>query len=93
MEDKLETSERVLQVTSDSSIDGYIRALQAGCRCVEVRRLWEKGRGLTRKSTTKTLKTLISDLQMRDFDPLQMHLFVFYSTKSTISAFISEALL
>ena len=91
MEDKVETSERVLQVTSDSSIDGYIRALQAGCRCVEVRRLWEEGRGggLTRKSTTKTLKTLISDLQMRDFDPLQMHLFVFYSTKSTISAFIS----
>ena len=80
-----------MQVTSDSSIDGYIRALQAGCRCVEVRRLWEEE--LTRKSTTKTLKTLISDLQMRDFDPLQMHLFVFYSTKSTISAFISEALL
>ena len=25
------------QVTSHSSIDGYIRALQAGCRCVEVR--------------------------------------------------------
>ena len=24
------------QVTSDSSIDGYIRALKAGCRCVEV---------------------------------------------------------
>ena len=26
----------VSQVTSDSSIDGYIRALKAGCRCVEV---------------------------------------------------------
>ena len=24
------------QVTSDSSIDGYIRALKSGCRCVEV---------------------------------------------------------
>ena len=24
------------QVTSDSSIDGYIRALKEGCRCVEV---------------------------------------------------------
>ena len=45
MEDKVETSERMLQVTSDSSIDGYIRALQAGCRCVEVRRLWEEGGG------------------------------------------------
>ena len=24
------------QVTSDSSIDGYIRALKSGCRCVEL---------------------------------------------------------
>ena len=29
------------QVTSDSSIDGYIRALKSGCRCVELgKKLW-----------------------------------------------------
>ena len=26
------------QVTSESSIDGYIRALKNGCRCVEVQK-------------------------------------------------------
>jgi len=51
------------QVTSDSSIDGYIRALSAGCRCVELD-CWDgsDGEPVIYHGWTLTSKLLLSDV-------------------------------
>ena len=47
------------QVTSDSSIDGYIRALKDGCRCVEVNIIIKWSYNVFHINTCDGQKTLI----------------------------------
>jgi len=58
------------QITSDSSIDGYIRALKSGCRCVELD-CWDgpNGEPIIYHGWTLTSKLLLKDVLMDAIKP------------------------
>jgi len=58
------------QITSDSSIDGYIRALKGGCRCVELD-CWDgpNGEPIIYHGWTLTSKLLLKDVLMDAIKP------------------------